>query len=356
MACSIRVNSSAGNRAQHSRNGASATYAISATSNRLSGISGALNRSYTYKATGQVNTLTGPLIGGDVIFANGFQASPAASTTFSYDPFNRLSQISGPNVNANYKVAATGLRVEKTAQGQTTRFVYGLDGQLLTERNNHTNQTSQHLYLNGQPVALVRDGQVYSVMPDHLGRPELLVDPNNQVVWRAHLTAFERTPFIDAIGGYHLGFPGQYHDTETGFAYNVMRDYDPVTGRYLQSDPIGLAGGINTYAYANGNPLSFVDPMGLYAEICANGTDIAINIPYHFSGSAATPENIKSITGVMERSMSGQIGPYRSQVAVGQMQPTGLCLQITEMSRTFMRLHIPCWGGSMAMITCRGLY
>ena len=106
--------------------------------------------------------------------------------------------------------------------------------------------------------------ETFFVHADHLGTPQALTDASGAVVWRADYDPFGRaTVDPSSTVEFNVRFPGQYFDAETGLHYNYYRDYDPDTGRYLQPDPIGLKGGVNTYTYADNNPLRFVDPLGL---------------------------------------------------------------------------------------------
>ncbi len=103
---------------------------------------------------------------------------------------------------------------------------------------------------------------VYFVHNDHLGTPQTISDKDQQVVWQADYAPFGAAQVTVENLVNNIRFPGQYYDQETGLHYNYYRYYDPQTGRYITSDPIGLNGGLNTYLYANANPIRYFDPNG----------------------------------------------------------------------------------------------
>jgi RHS repeat-associated protein len=119
--------------------------------------------------------------------------------------------------------------------------------------------------------------QLLYIHADHLNTPRLVTNGSGTPVWRwDQVEPFgDNLPNEDPDGNSILGhmplrFPGQYFDKETGLYYNYHRDYDPLIGRYVESDPIGLRGGLNTYVYAIADPLRHTDEIGLAADCKAD--------------------------------------------------------------------------------------
>src|SRR6185312_15617130 len=121
-------------------------------------------------------------------------------------------------------------------------------------------------------------------------------DGSGQKVWQALNFGFDRSILMEGIPGVDIGLPGQIYDAETGNWNNGFRDYDSSDGRYLQSDPIGLSGGINSYAYVGGNPISNVDPLGL-AVATGSMADCLAKI-FGQSAAAVNGVNIRNKTVV----------------------------------------------------------
>lgn len=275
-----------GNRTSVSLNGSPSTYTTPATSNKLASITSPA-RSFGYDSAGNTT-------------------SDSTSYTATYDAANRLATLAKAGVTTTYSYNGFGQRVRKfssSGAASTVIFVYDQEGHLLGEYDNTGKAIREYVWLGDTLIAMfVPDAVatnppiVYYAFSDHLGTPRVMVDKNNAVRWRWMAEPFGATaPETNPSGlgsfNFPLRMPGQYADSESGLFYNYFRNYDSTTGRYTTSDPIGLDGGINTYAYVQNNPLSFVDPNGLQVVIVVPGTKGPRTNPDFppYAGPNATP-------------------------------------------------------------------
>jgi RHS repeat-associated protein len=237
--------------------GAATTYSYTTGTHQLASVGGTAR---TYDPNG--NTQTG--------VATGF--------TFNYDDKNRFATAVNGTTTYSYQTNGRGERVRKAKSGiglGPTEYVYNETGQQLGDYVGTGGPQTEYIYLDATPIAMIKGGALSFIETDHLGTPRRAVTPStNAVVWSWDLLG---NSFGDAAPSgsvvLNLRFPGQYYDGEFGLNYNYFRDYDAATGRYLESDPKGLRGGINTYDYVSSSPLLFFDPKGLEQWVgCGDGS------------------------------------------------------------------------------------
>ena len=289
-----------GNRTGTATNGVARSHTTAGNSNRLLSINNP-PRSFSHDTAG--NTLS--------------DSQYPVSWTAGYDLANRLATLSSTNsaVNSPNAMAGTvgylyntfGQRVAKVfavstycqtgcttsaPASQAVVYAYNQQGQLLGEyRAADGAVLREYVWLGSMPVAVVAPSAVtagastdiFYIHADHLGTPRAVIDRAGRQRWLWAGEPFGASPpnaNPQGLGvfNFDLRFPGQYFDAESGLIYNHHRSFDPTLGRYSQSDPIGLAGGINTYAYADGNPVSLTDPLGLATYMCVQ--------PIHALGAA----------------------------------------------------------------------
>jgi len=255
----------------HDGNSAQQNYSYDATGNRTSLTDTSGTQSYSYPSDS--HKLTAINATARTYDAAGNTTAIGADKTFLYDARNRLSQVqNNGSTTAQYRYNAHGERVWRSSAGSNTYSVYQEDGRWLGDYDTAGKPIQQIIWLDEHPVAALdyhSAEPLHYIETDHLGTPRVVIK-DNQAVWQWPLTgeAFgSDAPDEDPDGdGTHftldMRFAGQRYDSASGLHYNYFRDYEPGTGRYTQSDPIGLAGGLATYAYAAGNPLVFFDPSG----------------------------------------------------------------------------------------------
>lgn len=250
---------STGNRTSISISGQPYAINVAATSNRLTSAAGPLPaKTYSFDGAGNIT--------GD------------GTRTYTYSDRGRKSSVAAAGGSVAYLYNALEQRVRKAGAGALASvgiidYVYDDAGHMIGEYDAN-GLVQETVYLDDMPVVVLKRnaaGQmlVHYIFTDHLNTPRMIVRASdNNIVWRWDGNDPFGTiqPQEDPAGLgaflYNLRFPGQVYDKESGLHYNYFRDYDPQTGRYIQSDPIGLAGGINTYGYVGGNPVSRIDPTG----------------------------------------------------------------------------------------------
>jgi RHS repeat-associated protein len=183
-------------------------------------------------------------------------------------------------VAMSYLYNGKGERVHKAGSGSAISTLYDEDGKWIGDYDANGQPIQQVVWLDKLPVGLLvgagASQKLYYIEADALGTPRVVIDPDRNVaVWHWDLageafgdSAPDEDPDADNIAFvFDMRFPGQRYDSATGMNYNYFRDYDPGTGRYVQSDPVGLDGGISTYGYVFENPMLFADTLGLDVDI-----------------------------------------------------------------------------------------
>ncbi|WP_275444447.1 RHS repeat-associated core domain-containing protein [Delftia tsuruhatensis] len=261
----------------------------------------------------------------------------------------------------SYVYNALGQRVLKSdargaGQPITVQTLYAEDGMGSTVLGQYANQRSANsaapagqsdstevIYLptasGPMPIAAEINGRLYAIHTDHLNTPRRLTNQQGQVAWQWLISGFGEVRPTTGDRGYgqtvsgpsyaeavkfDLRYPGQVFDEETGLSYNLHRYYDAATGRYVQADPIGLAGGWNRFGYVANNPLNDVDPQGLHPVLGR------LQGLYYRYGPAIT-EFIAGASGVNGAVASpAAINPLVAQIPTGVSRMTPIARGIAE--------------------------
>ncbi len=215
---------------------------------------------------------------------------------YTYNSVNKLTAYnSGDGTTASYHYDALGRRIAKVVGGVETAYIYDVwditssitDNILLEYQDDTLTRRWLHSQQIDEPLAFeaysgttgAGTGAAREMFADRQGSVLAVVDPVAGTVAAAYeYDAFGQVTQVSGALNQPYGYTGREYDIETGLYYYRARSYDPAVGMFLQTDPIGFAGGdLNIYAYVGNDPFNWSDPSGLNADVCRPGLGTPLN-------------------------------------------------------------------------------
>lgn len=239
---------------------------------------GTNTRHFTWTANGNMASDDRTFVGG-------------GAAAFTYGGRNLLESMTVNSQGITYKLNGLGQRVSEAFSGNTTHYVHDINGNVIAEADGSSGTTTmEYVWMEGELLAQIDgSGNIVYVHNSQVKASQKITNPSRTLVFdqiREPFGEVSSTPTSTTPTNWR--FPGQYANANNSLSHNGARDYDPSCACYVESDPSGLAGGLNPVAYAGQNPTQWVDRSGLCLEdACIGEAIIAIEAVAELSEAAS---------------------------------------------------------------------
>ena len=256
-----------------------ASYAYDSNGNRLARTTTAGTETGTYDAQDRLTNYDGTIYSytasGELSTSN----QSGAITQYIYDALGNLISVTMPDTTQiDYVIDGANRRIGKKVNGILVQgFLYKDQLNPIAEMDGMGSVISSFVYAEkaNVPAYMVKGGVTYRIVSDHLGSPRLVINTQDgSIVQRMNFDDFGQVVLDTNPGFQPFGYAGGIYDLHTGLVRFGARDYDSVTGRWTNKDPIHFKGGDpNLYTYVLNNPINGIDPLGLMTAVVVNGTN-----------------------------------------------------------------------------------